>query len=94
MAHRRDARRRFAVCVIILTRRGDRIAAFRNKCPHAGYAAQRADGRIVLQQGAYRSAAHMAQASRSTRRLRGGPCNGEALERIAIVIRGGAICVA
>ena len=35
-----------AYASIIVTRRGDQIAAFRNKCPHAGYPLQRHDGRI------------------------------------------------
>jgi nitrite reductase/ring-hydroxylating ferredoxin subunit len=80
---------------IILTRRGDRIAAFRNKCPHAGYPLQRADGRIVVQEGRYMMCSgHGASFTLEDGACAGGPCNGDPLERIAIVIRDGLIAVA
>jgi nitrite reductase/ring-hydroxylating ferredoxin subunit len=80
---------------IILTRRGDRIAAFRNKCPHAGYPLQRADGRIIVQEGRFMvCGAHGASFTLEDGACAGGPCNGDALERIAIVIRDGNVCVA
>ncbi len=80
---------------IIVTRRGDHIAAFRNKCPHAGYPLQRADGRIVVQEGRYMMCSgHGASFTLEEGACAGGPCNGEPLERIAIVVRGGAVAVA
>ncbi|MGD9968036.1 MAG: Rieske (2Fe-2S) protein [Hyphomonadaceae bacterium] len=80
---------------VIVTRRGDAIAAFRNKCPHAGYPLQRADGRIALQEGRFMvCGAHGASFDLDTGACAGGPCNGEPLERLAIIIRDGYVCVA
>lgn len=81
---------------ILVTRQGDRVAAFRNKCSHAGYPLQRADGRVMLQEGRYLvCAAHGASFNIENGACAGGPCsNGDALERIAIVIQGGVISVA
>lgn len=80
---------------LIVTRRGDSFAAFRNKCPHAGYPLQRADGRVIVQEGRYLvCAAHGASFNLIDGACAGGPCNGDALERVAIVVRDGAILVA
>lgn len=80
---------------ILLTRRGAHVAAFRNKCPHAGYPLQRSDGRVIVQEGRYAvCAAHGASFKLETGACAGGPCNGDALERIAIVVRDGEISVA
>ncbi len=80
---------------IILTRRGEHIAAFRNKCPHAGYPLQRADGRIVVQEGRYMvCGAHGASFTLEHGACAGGPCNGDGLERVAVVIRSGVIAIA
>lgn len=80
---------------LIVTRRGDAIAAFRNKCPHAGYPLQRADGRVVVQEGRYLvCAAHGASFGLSDGVCAGGPCNGDGLERVAVVVRDGVVCVA
>lgn len=77
---------------IILTRCGDHIAAFRNKCPHAGYPLQRTDGRIVVQEGRYIvCGAHGASFTLEHGACAGGPCNGDPLERIEIEIRGGEV---
>lgn len=81
---------------ILLTRKGERIAAFRNKCPHAGYPLQRGDGRVTLQEGRYIvCAAHGASFNLTDGVCAGGPCNaGDALERIAIIVRNGAVFLA
>lgn len=80
---------------VIVTRRGDAVAAFRNKCPHAGYPLQRADGRIVVQEGRYMiCAAHGASFTLESGACAGGPCNGDGLERIAVVVRDGSVSVA
>lgn len=80
---------------ILITRAGDRIAAFRNKCPHAGYPLQRSDGRVIVQEGRYMvCAAHGASFALHDGACAGGPCNGDALERIAIVVRDGIVSVA
>jgi nitrite reductase/ring-hydroxylating ferredoxin subunit len=80
---------------VIVTRRGASIAAFRNACPHAGYPLQRADGRIVVQEGRFLvCGAHGASFAIEDGACAGGPCNGDPLERIAIVVRDGNVCVA
>lgn len=80
---------------LLVTRRGDAIAAFRNKCPHAGYPLQRADGRVMVQEGRYVvCAAHGASFALDDGACAGGPCNGDGLERVEIVVRDGTVCVA
>lgn len=76
---------------LILTRRGDRIAAFRNRCPHAGYPLQRADGRILVQENRYMVCGGHGASFTLDGQCAGGPCNGEALERIRIVLSEGAV---
>ncbi|MGH6950040.1 MAG: Rieske (2Fe-2S) protein [Vitreimonas sp.] len=79
---------------LILTRNGDRVAVFRNKCPHAGYPLQRADGHIFLQENRYIVCAAHAASFTFDGQCAGGPCNGEALERVDTAIREGAVVMA
>ncbi|MEQ1810256.1 MAG: Rieske 2Fe-2S domain-containing protein [Terricaulis sp.] len=81
---------------ILITRKGQAISAFRNKCPHAGYPLQRSNGQVMLQEGRYIvCAAHGASFGLVSGECAGGPCNnGDALERIAIEVRDGNVCVA
>jgi len=80
---------------LILTRRGETISAFRNKCPHAGYPLQRGDGRVVVQEGRFIvCAAHGASYVLDSGACAGGPCNGDALERIAVTVRDGVVFLA
>lgn len=81
---------------ILLTRSGERISAFRNKCPHAGYPLQHSSGRVIVQAGRFMvCAAHGASFGLTDGRCAGGPCdNCDALERIAIVVRDGVVSVA
>lgn len=80
---------------LILTRRGDAVACFRNRCTHANYPLQRADGRIVVQEGRYMvCGAHGASYVLDDGACAGGPCNGAGLERIAIVVRDGVVLTA
>ena len=72
---------------LILTRSGDRISAFRNKCPHAGYPLLRADGRILLQENRYIVCGAHAASFTLDGHCAGGPCNGEALERVRVIVR-------
>jgi nitrite reductase/ring-hydroxylating ferredoxin subunit len=77
---------------VLLTRCRGEIAAFRNRCPHAGYPLQHADGRVLVQQGRYIvCGAHGASYELRTGACAGGPCNGAALMRIAIVVKEGEI---
>ena len=77
---------------VLLTRKGGAVAAFHNRCPHAGYPLQHADGRVLVQQGRYIvCGAHGASYELKSGACAGGPCNGDALTRIAIVVKGGEI---
>jgi nitrite reductase/ring-hydroxylating ferredoxin subunit len=79
---------------LILTRRGGRIFCFRNRCTHANYPLQRADGRILVQEGRYLvCGAHGASYTLAEGACVGGPCSG-ALERVAIIMRDGAVLTA
>lgn len=80
---------------LILTRRGDVVRAFRNRCTHADFPLQRADGRLIVQEGRYLvCAVHGASYRLDDGACAGGPCNGGALEPIAIIVRDGVIFTA
>ena len=80
---------------LILTRQGDALACFRNRCAHANYPLQRADGRIVVHEARYLvCAAHGASYTLTDGACAGGPCNGDGLERIAIAVRDGVVFTA
>ncbi len=81
---------------ILITRKDGIIAAFRNKCPHAGYPLHHSSGRVIVQEGRYMvCAAHGASFGLINGECAGGPCNnGDALERIAIVVHDGLVSVA
>lgn len=84
-----------AIVSLVLTRRAGAIAAFHNRCPHAGYPLQRADGRIVVQEGRYMvCGAHGASFTLDDGACAGGPCNGDPLERIAVEVRDGIVLTA
>jgi nitrite reductase/ring-hydroxylating ferredoxin subunit len=77
---------------VLLTRSGGTIAAFHNRCAHAAYPLQHADGRVLVQQGRYIvCGAHGASYELKTGTCAGGPCNGDPLTRIAIVVKHGEI---
>mgnify|MGYP000942245972 CR=1 FL=1 len=80
---------------LLITRRGSAVAVFRNRCPHAGYPLQRADGRVLVQGGRYAvCAAHGASFLLENGACVGGPCNGEPLERVAVNIENGVVLTA
>lgn len=80
---------------VIVTRVGAHVAAFLNRCPHAGYPMERPDGRMVVQQGRFLvCTAHGASFTLTDGACAGGPCNGEALARIAVTVADGVVRVA
>jgi nitrite reductase/ring-hydroxylating ferredoxin subunit len=80
---------------LVLTRRGGAVACFHNRCAHANYPLQRADGRILIQDGRYLvCGAHGASYRLEDGACAGGPCNGAGLERISIVVCDGAVLTA
>lgn len=77
---------------LIVTRRGGRVAAFRNRCAHANYPLQRADGRILLQEGRFIvCGAHGASYRVEDGACTGGPCNGHGLERVSVRVSEGYV---
>ncbi len=78
---------------LVVTRAGDRIHAFRNKCPHAGYPLQRADGRILVQEQRYIVCGAHGASFTFDGACAGGPCNGDGLEHVAIIVRDGVVSV-
>lgn len=80
---------------LILSRRGEQVRAFRNRCAHADYPLQRADGRLIVQEGRYLvCAVHGASYRLDDGACVGGPCNGRALEPVAIMVRDGLVLTA
>lgn len=80
---------------LILTRRGDAVHAFHNRCTHADYPLQRADGRVLVQEGRYLvCGAHGASYTLDDGACAGGPCNGHGLTRIPIAVRDGIVLTA
>jgi len=77
---------------VVLTRRGDAVYGFRNRCTHADYPLQRADGRVLVQERRFLvCGAHGASYDLETGACAGGPCNGRALTRIAVRVREGVV---
>ena len=82
-------------CSVIVTRRGEAIAAFRNLCPHAGIRCSAPMAASSCRTGASWCARGMGRASAlETGACAGGPCNGDGLTPVAIVVRDGAVLVA
>jgi len=80
---------------LILTRRGGAVRAFINRCTHADYPLQRADGRVLVQEGRYLvCGAHGASYTLDDGACAGGPCNGKDLSQVAIALRDGVIITA
>lgn len=77
---------------LLIARRGDAVFGYENACPHAGYPLQRADGRVLVQDGRYLvCGAHGASFMLDTGACAGGPCNGEGLRPLAVEVREGAV---
>lgn len=77
---------------ILVVRRGGDVFAYVNRCPHAAYPLQRADGRIAVQEQNYLvCAAHGASFRLDTGACAGGPCDGDGLKPVAIEVQEGWI---
>lgn len=59
---------------LILLRRGDRVFAYHNECPHAGRNLDYAPGRFLVRDGRLICAAHGATFAVDTGACLGGPC--------------------
>lgn len=77
---------------ILLARRGADVFAYENRCAHADYPLERADGGVTVQEGRYLvCAVHGASYALDSGACAGGPCNGKGLTRVAIAISAGVV---
>jgi nitrite reductase/ring-hydroxylating ferredoxin subunit len=69
---------------VVLLRRGDRVYAYRNLCPHAGRFLNWAPGRFLMDAGRLVCAAHGAVFEIEDGRCVDGPCRGSSLVPLAV----------
>jgi nitrite reductase/ring-hydroxylating ferredoxin subunit len=80
---------------LILVREGDRVDAFLNICPHAGRRLDWAPGKFLLSRdGHLVCAAHGASFELPSGLCVAGPCRGDALRRVDVVVEGGYVRLA
>jgi nitrite reductase/ring-hydroxylating ferredoxin subunit len=80
---------------IVLARRGAAVFGYLNRCPHARYPLDRADGAVLLDEGRYIvCAAHAASFKIETGACVGGPAAGKSLTRFPVRIADGMVIVA
>jgi nitrite reductase/ring-hydroxylating ferredoxin subunit len=79
---------------LVLTRVGDRVAAFLNVCPHAGRRLDWAPGRFLFEQGELICAVHGARFRPMTGDCVGGPCRGASLKSVAVAVHDGVVFLA
>lgn len=76
---------------LLLTRVGGVVHAFINRCTHAEYRLEHADGRLVTQEGRYVVChAHGASYTLDGGACAGGPCT-KNLIRVPVDVRGGVV---
>jgi len=78
---------------VVLVRVGERVHAYRNRCPHLGLRLDWGDGRC-LHAGELVCAMHGARFTLEEGRCVDGPCRGDALQRIAVEVVDGAVRLA
>jgi nitrite reductase/ring-hydroxylating ferredoxin subunit len=77
---------------VLITRRDGAVALFENRCPHAGWPLERADGRVLFTpDGALLCVGHGAQFAMMTGACLAGPGTGRPLKRLACAVRDDAI---
>lgn len=76
---------------VILTRRGERVVAFHNECPHAGRRLDWAPGKFLVEGSLLVCAAHGATFALDTGAGVGGPCRGAGLKSIAVQVVDGDV---
>jgi nitrite reductase/ring-hydroxylating ferredoxin subunit len=80
---------------LILHRRGDRVRAWLNVCPHAGRRLDWAPGRFLVgKDGLLVCAAHGASFELEQGRCVAGPCRGDSLRAIAVTVQDGQVLLA
>jgi nitrite reductase/ring-hydroxylating ferredoxin subunit len=76
---------------LIVLRRGDEARAFLNVCPHAGRRLDWAPGRFLFDQGFLVCAAHGACFSVPDGLCVSGPCRGQSLSSVDVVVCNGDV---
>lgn len=89
----RDFREGDALFSLLITRRGDEVSAFENRCPHAGFPLERFDGRVVVLGENVLCSAHGALFALRDGACVAGPGTGRPLTHFPIETRDGAIYV-
>lgn len=80
---------------LIVARRQGRVFAYVNRCPHARYPLERADGAVLLDEGRFLiCAAHAASFRIEDGACVGGPAAGKALTRFGVRVANGVIYAA
>ncbi len=80
---------------LILARRESQVFGYLNRCPHARYPLERADGAVLLDEGRYLiCAAHAASFRLQTGACVGGPAAGKSLTRFGVRVVAGVIYAA
>jgi nitrite reductase/ring-hydroxylating ferredoxin subunit len=77
---------------LLIVRRGAAVAVFENRCPHAGWPLERADGRVLAAPGGFLlCAGHGAQFDPLTGACVAGPGAGRGLTRVPAALHDGAV---
>ena len=80
---------------LVLYRHGDQVRAWRNVCPHAGRRLDWAPGQFLKNgDGLLVCAAHGASFELTDGRCVAGPCRGESLRAVPVIVRDGAVWLA
>lgn len=79
---------------LIVLRQGDAVRAWRNICPHAGRRLEWAPGKFLISRGTLICAVHGASFRTDDGTCVGGPCRGERLQAVAVVVRDGGVFLA
>lgn len=75
---------------LIVTRQGDRIAAYHNECPHAGRRLDWSPGKFLIKDGTVICAAHGATFALDTGAALAGPCR-SGLVPLPVQVRDGLV---
>ena len=79
---------------VVVVRRGERVFAYRNVCPHRGTTLDWMPDRFMSEDGAYlQCATHGAQFEPETGLCVVGPCRGKSLQPVAVEMRGDEVVV-
>ena len=71
---------------VVVVRQGAAVAGFLNVCPHAGRRLDYAPGRFLFDQGRLVCAAHGASFEALSGLCVGGPCRGQSLQAVPVVV--------